>query len=559
MAALLSTCCFLFNATTTRADESSPKIVASVICPSVDSVFTGAGRVANAMKCDGLAEGARFLANSRGCFDVLDESRSFGFVLATDDNTVLPFLFFPVKDVEKNNEEVLNAAVAAFVEKIANDKLPKEAIPDSGFLVDDLFIVTPSQFVEKVKAIPQNEYLDSIQKDNGILLTVNVNLSVLPKELIEAVSSIARQKLAESIPDDDENKLKTIEDSLAIFSDLLNSIQALQYSLEVSSESSLVSTLRCAFVPDSKIAEHLQKTADSTTRWNSIATTPNTILVSVESGEEYRPKELDLDNVASIIHNNINQGLDALADKPTEHEVAVKVAALFEQALLAQIKTPSYDRAFAITNEPLTIVCGSACADPENVKEGVKQLVENIAQKEEKISEGLSNEEIEGFQVTTFKISLADVAKQPKFPLPTDKDFVVKIGVSSDSALFLIGIDSENADALFQRIAAASKTREKSQYVLTIDYVQIAKLAQIFTKEQPNVQPFVKQIVDKLADANNVRTLVSKTYKDNALTCQSTLTKEFFGVCGDVVRTSLKKNKSTGDEGEDLDELFEEE
>ena len=87
MATLLTTCCFLFNATATRADESTPKIVASVVCPSVDSVFTGAGRIANAMKCDGLAEGARFLATSRGCFDVLDESRPFGYVLATDDNT----------------------------------------------------------------------------------------------------------------------------------------------------------------------------------------------------------------------------------------------------------------------------------------------------------------------------------------------------------------------------------------------------------------------------------------------------------------------------------------
>lgn len=558
MAALLTTCCFLFNATT-RADESSPKVVASVVCPSVDSVFKGAGRIANEMKYNGFVETARLLAKSRGCFDVLDASRPFGFVLATDDNTVLPFLFFPVKDVEKNNEEVLNAAVAAFVEKIPNDKFPKEATPDSGFLVDDLFIVTPSQFVEKVKAIPQNEYLDSIQKDNGILLTVNVNLSVLPKELIEAVSSIARQKLAESLPDDDENKLKAVEDSLANLSDLLNSIQALRYDLEVSSESALVSTFKCAFVPDSKIAEHLQKTSNAATRWNAISATPNTILVSVEAGEEYRATGFDFDNIASIIHDNINQGLDALADKPAEHEVAVKVAALFEKALLAQIKTPSYDRAFAITNEPLTIVCGSNCADPENLKEGVKQLVDEVAKKDEKISKCLSSEEVEGFQVTSFKISLADIVKKPQFPLPTVKDLVAKIGVSSDSALLLLGIDSENADAQFKRIAEASKTREKSEYALTIDYVQIAKLAKIFIKDNQNVAPIVKQIVDELANAENVRTLVSKTYHDNALTCQSTLTKEFFGVCGDVLRTQLDKSNASGDEGKDLDELFEEE
>ena len=233
MATLLTTCCFLFNATATRADESTPKIVASVVCPSVDSVFTGAGRIANAMKCDGLAEGARFLATSRGCFDVLDESRPFGYVLATDDNTVFPFFFFPVKDVEKNNEEALNASIASLVKKIANDRIPQELIPDAGFFVDDVFVVTQQEFKERAQAIPQNEYLDSIQKDSGVLLTVNVNLSALPKELIEAVSSLARQKLAESLPDDDENKLKSVEDSLANLSDLLNSIQALQYNLEV--------------------------------------------------------------------------------------------------------------------------------------------------------------------------------------------------------------------------------------------------------------------------------------------------------------------------------------
>ncbi|MGN0930365.1 MAG: hypothetical protein ACI4NP_01460 [Thermoguttaceae bacterium] len=559
MAALLTTCCFLLNATTTRADESTPKIVASVVCPSVDSVFMGAGRIANAMKCNGFVETARLLAKSRGCFDVLDPSRPFGYVLATDDNTVFPFFFFPVKDVEKNNEEALNTAIASLVEKIANDKLPNELIPNAGFLVGDFFVVTQQDFKERTQAIPQNEYLDSIQKDNGVLLTVNVNLSVLPKELIEAVSSLARQKLAESIPDDDENKLKSVEDSLANLSDLLNSIQALQYNLEVSSESALVSTFKCAFVPDSKIAEHLQKTADASTRWNAISATPNTILVSVEAGEEYRATGFDFNNVASIIHENIKQGLDALADKPAEHEVAVKVAALFEQALLAQIKTPSYDRAFAITNDPLTIVCGSNCADPENVKEGVKRLVEEVGKKDEKISKCLSSEEVEGFQVTSFKLSLADIVKTPQFPLPTDKDLVAKIGVSSDSALLLLGIDSDNADAQFKRIAEASKTREKSQYALTIDYVQIAKLAKIFIKDNQNVVPIVKQIVDELANAENVRTLVSKTYQDNALTCQSTLTKEFFAVCGDVVRTQLNKSNASGDEGKDLDELFEEE
>ena len=558
MAALLTTCCFLFNATT-RADESSPKVVASVVCPSVDSVFKGAGIIANEMKYNGFVETARLLAKSRGCFDVLDPSRSFGYVLATDDNTVFPFFFFPVKDVEKNNEEALNAAIAPLVEKIANDRIPQELIPDAGFLVDDVFVVTQQEFKERAQAIPQNEYLDSIQKDSGVLLTVKVNLSALPKELIEAVSSLARQKLAESLPDDDENKLKAVEDSLANLSDLLNSIQALQYDLEVSSESAFVSTFKCAFVPDSKIAEHLQKTSNAATRWNAISATPNTILVSVEAGEEYRATGFDFDNIASIIHDNINQGLDALADKPAEHEVAVKVAALFEKALLAQIKTPSYDRAFAITNEPLTIVCGSNCADPENLKEGVKQLVDEVAKKDEKISKCLSSEEVEGFQVTSFKISLADIVKTPQFPLPTDKDLVAKIGVSSDSALLLLGIDSENADAQFKRIAEASKTREKSEYALTIDYVQIAKLAKIFIKDNQNVAPIVKQIVDELANAENVRTLVSKTYHDNALTCQSTLTKEFFGVCGDVLRTQLDKSNASGDEGKDLDELFEEE
>ena len=558
MAALLTTCCFLFNATT-RADESSPKVVASVVCPSVDSVFKGAGIIANEMKYNGFVETARLLAKSRGCFDVLDPSRSFGYVLATDDNTVFPFFFFPVKDVEKNNEEALNAAIAPLVEKIANDRIPQELIPDAGFLVDDVFVVTQQEFKERAQAIPQNEYLDSIQKDSGVLLTVKVNLSALPKELIEAVSSLARQKLAESLPDDDENKLKAVEDSLANLSDLLNSIQALQYDLEVSSESALVSTFKCAFVPDSKIAEHLQKTSNAATRWNAISATPNTILVSVEAGEEYRATGFDFDNIASIIHDNINQGLDALADKPAEHEVAVKVAALFEQALLAQIKTPSYDRAFAITNEPLTIVWGSNCADPENLKEGVKQLVEELAKKDEKISKGLSSEEIEEFQVTTFKISLADIVKTSQFPLPTDKDLVAKIGVSSDSALLLLGIDSENADAQFKRIADASKTREKSQYALTIDYVQIAKLAKVFLKDNSGIHPIVKQIVDKFANAENVRTLVSNTYQDNTLTCQSILTKEFFGVCGDVVRTQLKKNLDKGDAGKDLDELFEEE
>lgn len=553
MATLLTTSLFLFSTTLARADESTSKIVATVACPSVDSVFTGADRIGNAMKFNGFVEGIRILAKSCGCFDVLDPSRPIGIVVATDDNTVFPFLFFPIKDVEKNNSDVLNAALAPFVENIANNKLPKESIPDAGFLVNDLFIVTSSQFAEKVKAIPQNAYLDSIQKGKGVLLTINANLDVLPKELVEAVSSVVRQKLAESIPDD-ENKVKTIENSLAYFSDLLNSIQSLQYSLSVSPESSLVSTFKCNVVPGSPIAEHLQKNADVTTRWNSIATAPDAIIASITSDEEYRPQGFDLDNVATIIHNNINQGLDALADRPTEHEVAVKIAALFEQALIAQIKTSKFDRAFAITNEPLTIVCGTNCADPENVKEGVKQLIEEIAKKDEKISKGLSSEEIEGFEVATFKISLDEIVKTPNFPLPTDKDLAVKLGVSSDSALFILGIDSENADAEFKRIAAASKTHEKSQNAVTIDYVQIAKLAQSLLKDNDSVNPILMQIVDKLAKAENVRTLVTQSYQDDAITCQSILTPEFFGVCGDVLRDTLTKNVQ--DEGEDLDELF---
>ncbi|MBR0226151.1 MAG: hypothetical protein IJL92_08855 [Thermoguttaceae bacterium] len=538
------------------ADESvakkAPEVVASLRFSGTDDLWNNSEKIADVMKYKEILQGVRGLLKIRAKMDVIDPSREWGVVVATDGDTIAAFGYLPLA----NPEEFDDLDVAEFmvnVQQLFKTPMPKlDAYVESGFLLifnrDQDSIVT---------SLPFESYGAPKQEGDASLLSLDINFDALPKELVEAGAALVRQKLAEIAENESAYDQQSVDHALAKYSDLINSLKQLRWSFTVDNDANLVSDLVLTTNPESPVAESLVKTSQTQTKWNAIAETPNAILAAAEAGVVFSPNlKGDVESLRKSIHDNLLNSLDILIDDPENFEIAKEIVGHVEEALVANLESEVYDNGLAVASDPLSVIFANSCAAPDQIKTATDLLIKRLKKTNPELAEAFKEEKVVDYDVTSVELELNSISDE----LPTflkGKTLTVKYGVNSDSLLVVASFDASHAMSEFTRVAESSREKTPQKNESFYDLSQLAKALQIVLASYDNVRPQASRSVDAFANAEDAKIVFTREFRGNVVELKSTVKSDFFKALGDVMRINFMS--CNGDEGEDVDDLFNDE
>lgn len=539
--------------------------VAVVASVGYDAAWAAAERVAKEMKLAEAVEAARAIyGDAQG----VDREKPFGLVVATDGSEVVPFAFLPVASVEKL--EFVGAS--DLKEKI-------ETTPEGTFFGDEprlrllekdgwLFVCEAG----KENAVPTTDptaWLGA-EEEAGVL-TFQADLTALPAELLEAGFAALRQKAAEKAPTDDEAALEQFDATLEYYSAIFDSLERVRWALNVDAATGdLVWDCSAVCKEGSPLAETFAGAQNAETRWGAIAETPNAVFAAVQAGKRSALDRAFLAKQQAIAFDNLKTALEIGLDSEEERALAEELLAVVEKLAKSASADGTFDSASAfacgdsgvcfstaiapVDGSELTAVAGKIF---EKFKKDEPEAAEKIA-KFVKLDAGT----VEGFAVS--KVDLPFVELEADLPEPLaaywgDKTFAVRWGTSADAMLAVVGIDSGAVDAEFARIAAASKTKTPAPKRVAFALAPLGRWALAAFGESDALTVAARKTFERVAEADDARLEVEYAIDGNRFDARYVVKSGIFRLIGDVLRLNLAANLSSGDEGEDVDELFEEE
>ena len=540
----------VFSAAPVAADE--PRVIASFSVSSVDGLWNGGERVADAMKYGDLVKGIRGLFNARVKSDLLDPAKPLGVIVATNGDEVAAFGYLPLLKPEEFDE----AALAGLKEKLL--EIDQNLFQSAEFFVaNGALIVGKESQKNLISSVPADAFAVP-SGDAETLVGVQINFEALPQEFVEAGSAVLRQKLAEMVGDENDDELLSVDRALANYSELVSSLKSIQWTLAADADSNLVSDFVLTAKPETDLAESLAKTAQTPTRWRAIADTPNAIAISIDAGDcSTSSFKVDAEHLRRAIHKNLEEMFDVLKDDPETLEFAKEIAEHVENAIVADIPTETYDCGFAISAEPLALVFSSTCAAPNELQTAAEKLVERFRETESLPIDELAKEEIEGYSVLGSTVPLDDVSDD----LPAffkGKTLGVKVGFSKDAILFVAALDPDATAATFERVARGSRETGPQPTESYLDFVELAKTVQSVLATCDDVRPQATQSIETFVKAEDARIVFARSYDGGVLKFKTTVRTGFFKALGDFLRISLTSG-GDGDEGQDIDDLFDDE
>ncbi len=539
--------------------------VAVVASVGYDAAWAAAERVAKEMKFGEAVEAARAIY---GDVQGVDREKPFGVVVATNGSEVVPFAFLPVANVEKL--EFVGAS--DLKEKI-------ETTPEGTFFGDEprlrllekdgwLFVCEAG----KENAVPTTDptaWLGA-EEEAGVL-TFQADLTALPAELLEAGFAALRQKAAEKAPTDDEAALEQFDATLEYYSAIFDSLERVRWALNVDAATGdLVWDCSAVCKEGSPLAETFAGAQNAETRWGAIAETPNAVFAAVQAGKRSALDRAFLAKQQAIAFDNLKTALEIGLDSEEERALAEELLAVVEKLAKSASADGTFDSASAfacgdsgvcfstaiapVDGSELTAVAGKIF---EKFKKDEPEAAEKIA-KFVKLDAGT----VEGFAVS--KVDLPFVELEADLPEPLaaywgDKTFAVRWGTSADAMLAVVGIDSDAVDAEFARIAAASKTKTPAPKRVAFALAPLGRWALAAFGESDALTVAARKTFERVAEADDARLEVEYAIDGNRLDARYVVKSGIFRLIGDVLRLNLAANLSSGDEGEDVDELFEEE
>ena len=539
----------VFSAAPVAADE--PRVIASFSVSSVDGLWNGGERGADAMKYGDLVKGIRGLFNARVKSDLLDPAKPLGVIVATNGDEVAAFGYRPLLKPEEFDE----AALAGLKEKLL--EIDQNLFQSAEFFVaNGALIVGKESQKNLISSVPADAFAVP-SGDAETLVGVQINFEALPQEFVEAGSAVLRQKLAEMVGDENDDELLSVDRALANYSELVSSLKSIQWTLAADADSNLVSDFVLTAKPETDLAESLAKTAQTPTRWRAIADTPNAIAISIDAGDcSTTSFKVDAEHLRRAIHKNLEEMFDVLKDDPETLEFAKEIAEHVENAIVADIPSETYDSGFAISAEPLALVFGSNCAAPNELQTALEKLVERLRETESVAIGEVAKEEIGGYSVLGSTIPLDGVSDE--IPFFKGKSVGVKIGFSKDAVLVVAALDPDSANATFERVATGSKETGPQTGESFFDASELAKAIQSVLATRDDVRPQAMKSIEAFVKAEDARIVSVQSYEGGVLQVKTTVRRGFFAPLGDVLRINLMGG-GNGDEGQDIDDIFDDE
>lgn len=556
------------GAQTASADETNVgkdwRSVAVVASAGYDAAWAAAERVAKEMKFAEAVEAARAIY---GDVQGVDREKPFGLVVATDGSEVVPFAFLPVASVEK----------LEFV-GVSDLKEKMETTPEGTFFGDEprfrllekdgwLFVCEAG----KETALPTTDPTAWLGAEKTGVLTFQVDLTALPEELLEAGFAALRQKAAESAPTDDEAALEQFEATLEYYSAIFDSLERVAWTLNVDAATGDF-VCDCAVVckDGSPLAETFAGAQNAETRWSAIAETPNAVFAAVQAGKRSALEREFLAKQQAVAFDNLKTALEIGLDSDEERALAEELLAVVEKFAKSTGADGTFDAASAFACDASSVWLSTAVApiDGSELTAVARKIFDSLkkgeAENVEKIAKfvKLDAETVEGFLVSKVDVPFAELDADLPEPLAArwgDKTFAVRWGTSDDAILVVAGIDSSDVDAEFARIAAASQTKTPVPRRAEFAVAPLGTWLLGIVAENDGTPVAARKTLERIAEADDARLAVEYKIDGNRLDAQYVVKSGVFRLIGDVARITLAAKLGSGDEGEDVDYLFEEE
>ena len=545
------------------ASEAKTRPIAVVSSAGYDAIWGATERVAEALKIVEIVETVRAIY---GDVQGLEREKPFAVVVATDGSEIVPFAFLPVKSVEK----LEFVGVSDLKEKI-------ETTPEGIFIGDGprfrllekdgwLFVFEAG----KETLVPTTDPTVWLGEKGGKgVLSVEVDFSAVPEELLEAGFAALRQRAAENAPTDDEAALEQFETTLEYYSAIFGSLKQMSWTLNVDAATGDL-VWDCAIVAkdDSPLSETFAGAQRAETRWSAIAETPNAVWVAVDAGKR---SELDREFLAKQLEDsidNMKRVAEIALDDAEERASAEKMFAVLEKVLTSISADGTVDVASAFACEPFVLTTAIAPIDGEETARVVRMFLDELQEQEsEDVKRIVKFAKINAETVAGFSVSKLDVPfvefeeniASEWIEYWSDKTLAVRWGTSGDAVLLVVGIDSAEADAEFARIAAGAKTKTPAPKRSAFAVAPFGRWALQALDGNKAVSVVWRKALEKIAEANDARVEIEYEVAGNRLDARYVVKSEMFRVIGDILRLNIAANIGSGDEGEDVDELFEEE
>ena len=543
---------FTFGAlSVTRAADDAPRVVASFSVSGANDLWGGAERIADVMNYGDLVKGVRGLVNMRIKTDVLDPAKPLGVIAATNGDEVAAFGYLPLLKPEEFDETALNALKEKIVE------IDENLFKGDYFVVDGALVIGKESQKELIAAT-----LASVgsapSADETTLTRLQINVDAAPQEFIEAGAALIRQKLAELAEGQSDDELQSVDRALDNYSELVASLKSIEWTLAVDADSNLVSDIVVTPRPETELTASFAKTAQTPTRWNALAETPNAILFGINAGDAGAANfKGDVEQIRQAIHENLTSALDALKDDPENLEVAKEIMQHVENALVAEVASETYDSGIVISATPVTLAFASCCAAPNELQAAAEKLVERLLKSKEASSVAFTKEDVEGYSVLNLTVPLNDVSDDlPEFF--RGKSFCMRLGFSSDALLLVATLDEGDAKSAFERVARGSHETAPQPNESFLDCSALAKALQSVLATFDDVRQQASDSIASFANAEDARIVFTKSYNGGTFEMKTTIRSGFFKALGDVVKINLVGG-GNGDEGQDIDDLFDDE
>lgn len=544
--------------------KAETRAVAVVAGAGYDAVWTAAERVAKELKFAEAVEAARAIY---GDVQGVDRSKPFGLVVATDGRDFVPFAFLPVENVEKL-EFVGASDLKAKIETTPKGTFFNGAGKRLRLLEEGGWLFVCEAGKEKsVATTDPTAWLGADETD--ALLSFDVDLTAIPQELFEAGFAALRQKAAESAPVDDEAALEQFDATLDYYSATFEALERIRCELSVDSATGdLVYRWTIDCKEGSALAETLAGARNAETRWSAIAETPNAVFAAVEAGKRSTFDDEFLAKRQKLSFDNAKTALEIGLDDEDERALAEELIAVVEKFVASSTGDGTFDAASAFACSPVVFSSAFAPADGRELTAAARKIFDKLKNDDPKNAEKIEKfvkldaETVEGFSVSKIDApttGLSEKAPEALAAYWSDKTFSVRFGTSADAVLLVVGIDPDEADAEFARIAAASKTKVPAPRRASLVVAPLGRWALDMIGESEDLTVAGRRTLERIAEADDVRFDVEYAIDGNRLDARCVVKSGFFRLIGDVVRINLAAKLGSGGEGEDVDDLFEEE
>ena len=544
------------RATTSAAEPNNP-VFATVTIASLDDLQTAVSKVAEKLERQDMANVIFELARSQKYVALLDPEKPITIAFATNGDTVAPFVRVPLTDFEP---DALDALKGLLEDRLDEFELELR-VSDAGLYVGQ------KALMDFILSIPEEKLniAPSAVSERAPLFAFDLNLTNAPEEILEAGASALRLKLAEGLSElEDDEQINQLDQIFDYLFDVFECVETMRVAFTIDESCAFVATFAASVKEGSFLADELERSQQTPTRWSALTSLPNSIYGTISTGVvSERDKELTKNAYAGLpeLWNSLDE-LDVIVDDPENYELAKELLELLQKSAEKDGELDVNDSGLAILARPAAIIAGSVEAATEELREALGRIAARLQAENAKFNDfiALDAEKIDDFDVSKITIPMSEFCDLGNY---ADKSIAIRAAFAKDAVVLAIALadqEGKELDELLAQVLAATKSPAPQPTDSILDLSQLAVLAQdILTSLSDEIELTDEAIATLkcVSENHDAKIVFSSQYADNLLKMQMTASGSIVDSIKAIV-DNIEEAKLE-DSGQDVDDLFDEE